>query len=149
MMKRTLKALAGAALCASMLQGEAPLSNENEREFTNLTLGAWTLRLTACRPGGGMVVLSCEREVARLVEPGAAFAFPTQEGVGIRYLSGGDIRFTLEDRTGCDGGVVFQVGRDLALTPLGGDPEALDEVLDVLRLRSGHVDVLAGAWPGH
>jgi len=138
----------GAGLCAVALAAHPGPPYVNEREFTNLTLGAWTLRLLACRPGGGLDLFSCEKPVARLEAPGAEFPFPAQEGLEVRYRSLDDIRFALVDGRGADGGVAFQVGRHLELSPVGGDPAALEEVLDLRRLDRGHVDLLLGEWPG-
>jgi len=137
----------GAALCHMVLAAHPGGLYDNEREFTNLTLGAWRVRLQACRPAGGMEVFSGDHPVGRLGEAGAEFPFPTQEGVEIRYRSLDDIRFTLVDHRGNDGGVVFQVGRRLELIPLGGDPADLEAVVDPVRLRGGHVDLLLGEWP--
>ena len=139
--------LLGAGLCALALAAHPGPPYVNEREFTNLTLGAWRLRVLACRPGGGLDLFSCEKPVARLETPGAEFGFPTQEGLEVRYRSRDDLRFALVDGRGADGGVVFQVGRGLELTPEGGDPAVLDAVLDLRRLASGHVDLLEPEWP--
>ena len=118
MMKRFRGVLLGAVLGAGAWAASPPVGFENEREFTNLTLGQWTLRLQACVPGGGLEVLSMGHPVGRLAEPGAEFRFPSQEGVEVRYRSWTDIRFTLVDGRGRDGGVVFQVGPD----PSAGAP---------------------------
>lgn len=147
MRKRIRGALLGVALGAWAWSAAPPGLYENEREFTNLTRGAWTLRLQACRPEGGLEVFSMGRSVARLAEPGATFRFPIQEGVEVRYRSWTDIRFTLEDGRGRDGGVVFQVGPDLRLVPLGGDDLALGRAVDCRLLRLGQLDLLEPEWP--
>jgi hypothetical protein len=148
MMKGILGALLGAALGAWAWAAPAPGLYENEREFTNLTRGAWTLRLTACRPEGGLEIFSMGRSVARLDVPGATFRFPEQEGVEMRYRSWTDIRFALVDGRGRDGGVEFQVGPDLRLIPVGGDDLALGRVVDCRLLRLGQLDLMEPEWPG-
>lgn len=147
MMNRFRGALLGAILCAWAWAAPADGLDANAREFTNLTLGQWTLRLKACRPGGGVEVFSMERSVARLAGPGAEFRFPVQEGVEVRYRSWTDIRFALVDGRGRDGGVEFQVGRDLELIPVGGDDFVLDRVVDYRLLRLGHLDLMEPEWP--
>jgi hypothetical protein len=154
MLKRLLKrggsTLLGAALCtliAMPLRAHPGEPFVNERAFTNLTLGSWTLRLLACRPGGGMEVYSCDRRVAPLTRPGDEYRMPTQEGVEVRYRSWTDLRFALEDGRGDDGGVVFRVGRGLELGLEGGLPEDLERVLDLRLLALGQVDLMEPEWP--
>ena len=147
MLKRWGTTLPGAALCAMTLLAHPGDAYVNERAFTNLTLGAWSLRLLACRDGGGLEIWSGDRRVALLGAPGDRFALPAQEGVEVRYRSWTDIRFALVDARGRDGGVEFRVGRGLELVPVGGLPEDLDRVLDLRLLALGQVDLMEAGWP--
>jgi len=119
----------------------------NEREFSNATRAEWRVRLEACRQAGGVEVYRGLVKVARLARPGDEIGIPEGETRFMRYLSLDDIRLALVDHTGNDGGVVFQVGRQLQLTPAGADLAPLDELLDRHALGHGNVDLWSQEWP--
>ena len=139
--------LMAAVLCAPAWGGPYGGLYANEREFSNATRAEWRVRLEACRDSGGVDVYCGNTKVARMASPGDEIRIPEGETRFMRYLSLDDIRFVLVDHHGHDGGVVFQVGRDLELTPEGADLAPLGELMDRHALTHGNVDLWSGEWP--
>ena len=139
--------LVAAALCATALGGPYGGLYTNEREFSNATRAEWRVRLRACGRDGAVDVYLGNVKVARMAHPGDEIVIPEGETRFLRYLSLDDIRLALVDHRGNDGGVVFQVGRHLELTPAGADLAPLGELLDGHALTHGNVDLWSKEWP--
>ena len=146
-MKKMKTLLILAALWAPAQGGPNDGLYANEREFSNATRAEWRVRLEACRDAGGVDVYRGLVKVARLARPGDEIGIPEGETRFMRYLSLDDVRFALVDHTGNDGGVVFQVGRQLQLIPAGAALAPLDELLDRHALGHGNVDLWSQEWP--